>query len=259
MSFDFQAAYDELNPADDDYRFYAALASSLGVSRAVDLGCGTGTLARMLASGGATVTGVDPDPEMLRVAHSRDQEGRVSWRLGHSDIIDPESAEFAVMSGHVAQVFTEEDAWQTVLRDLYRALVPGGLLAFESRNPAARKWECWTRELTLRTVQTTGGPVEFWHETAAVALPLVSYDTLTRNLSTGGAATTSRDVLAFRDEQALRAAVEHAGFEVGHVYGDWDSTPPALTSPELIMIARKALGFSCDLSGSGGAGGTPFT
>jgi len=28
VSFDFQAAYDELNPADDDYRFYAALAAS---------------------------------------------------------------------------------------------------------------------------------------------------------------------------------------------------------------------------------------
>jgi 2-polyprenyl-3-methyl-5-hydroxy-6-metoxy-1,4-benzoquinol methylase len=71
MSFDFQAAYDELNPADDDYRFYAALAAAAGASRAVDLGCGTGTLARMLASGGASVTGIDPDPEMLRVAKLR--------------------------------------------------------------------------------------------------------------------------------------------------------------------------------------------
>jgi hypothetical protein len=39
VSFDFQSAYDELNPADDDYWFYAALAASVGVSRAVDLGC----------------------------------------------------------------------------------------------------------------------------------------------------------------------------------------------------------------------------
>lgn len=80
VGFDFQAAYDELNPADDDYRFYAALAASVGVSRAVDLGCGTGTLARMLASGGASVTGVDPDPEMLRAARSKDPEGRIDWR-----------------------------------------------------------------------------------------------------------------------------------------------------------------------------------
>jgi hypothetical protein len=66
ISFDFRAAYDELNPADDDYRFHAALAAAAGASRTVDLGCGTGTLARMLASGAASVTGIDPDPEMLR-------------------------------------------------------------------------------------------------------------------------------------------------------------------------------------------------
>jgi SAM-dependent methyltransferase len=238
VGFDFQAAYDELNPADNDYRFYAALAASAGVSRAVDLGCGTGTLARMLASRGASVTGVDPDPEMLRVARSKDPEGRVDWRLGYSDVIDAESAEFAVMSGHVAQVFTEDDAWLATLRDLHRALVPGGLLAFETRNPRARKWEAWTRELTLRTVETPAGAVEFWHETAAVSLPLVSYDTLTRNLRTGEAAA-SRDVLAFRDERTLRASLERAGFKVDRVYGDWDQTPAAIASPELIVIARK--------------------
>jgi SAM-dependent methyltransferase len=238
VGFDFQAAYDELNPADHDYRFYAALAASAGSSRTVDLGCGTGTLARMLASGGASVTGVDPDPEMLRVARSRDLEGRVDWRLGYSGVIDPESADFAVMSGHVAQVFVEDDAWLAALQDLHRALVPGGLLAFESRNPGARKWEAWTRELTLRTVETPEGAVEFWHETAAVDFPRVSYNTLTRNLKTGEA-TTSRDVLAFRDEQALRASLEHVGFKVDNVCGDWDRTPPVIASPELIVIARK--------------------
>jgi SAM-dependent methyltransferase len=238
VSFDFQAAYDELNPADDDYRFYAALVASAGVSRAVDLGCGTGTLARMLASGGAIVTGVDPDPDMLRVARAKDPDDRVDWRLGHSDAIEPGSAELAVMSGHVAQVFTEASTWLAALRDLHRALVPGGLLAFESRNPAARKWEDWTRELTLRTVETPEGAVEFWYETVDADLPLVSYDTLTRNLRTGQA-TVNRDVLAFRDEPALRTTLEHVGFDVQHVYGDWDRTAPAADSPELIVIARR--------------------
>ena len=238
MSFDFQAAYDELNPADDDYRFYAALAAPAGVSRAVDLGCGTGTLARMLASGGVIVTGVDPDPDMLRVARAKDPDGRVGWRLGHSDVIEPGSAELAVMSGHVAQVFTEDSTWLAALRDLHRALVPGGLLAFESRNPAARKWDTWTRELTLRTVETPEGPVEFWHETADVDLPLVSYDTLTRNLRTGQA-TVNRDVLAFRDEPTLRSTLDLAGFDVQHVYGNWDRTATAASSPELIVVARR--------------------
>ena len=192
----------------------------------------------MLASHAASVVGVDPDPEMLRVARAKDPEGHIDWRLGYSDVIEPRSAEFAVMSGHVVQVFVEDDAWLAALRDLHRALVPGGLLAFESRNPGAKKWDAWTRELTLRTVETPEGAVEFWHETAAVDMPRVSYDTLTRNLRTGEA-VTNRDVLAFRDERALRASLEHVGFKIDHVYGDWDRTPPAIGSPELIMIARK--------------------
>lgn len=89
-----------------------------------------------------------------------------------------------------------------------------------------------------RTVETPAGAVEFWRETAAVNLPLVSYDTLTRNLRTGEA-VTSRDVLAFRDERALRESLERAGFKVDHVYGDWDQTPAAAASPELIVIAGK--------------------
>jgi SAM-dependent methyltransferase len=238
VSFDFQAAYDELNPGDDDYQFYGALAASAGASRAVDLGCGTGTLARMLAAGAASVTGVDPDPEMLRVARSKDPGREVDWRLGYSDVLESGSADFAVMSGHVAQVFVEDRAWLAVLWDLHRALVPGGLLAFESRNPAARKWETWTRQLTLRTVLAAEGAIEFWHETAVVDLPRVSYDTLTRNLRTGQV-TATRGVLAFRDERTLRAGLERAGFRVERVYGDWDRTAAAAASPELIVIARR--------------------
>ena len=40
----------------------------------------------------------------------------------------------------MTQVFVEDDAWLAALRDLRRALVLGGLLAFESRNPGAREW-----------------------------------------------------------------------------------------------------------------------
>jgi hypothetical protein len=117
--------------------------------------------------------------------------------------------------------------------------VPGGTLAFESRNPTARKWDGWTREWTLRTVVTPEGPVEFWHQTAAVDLPLVSYDTLTRNVRTGEL-TATRDILAFRDEQALRVSLEHVGFAIADVFGDWNRTLPVDGSPELIVIARRS-------------------
>jgi SAM-dependent methyltransferase len=236
MAFDFAAAYDDLNADDDDYRFYSALADELGATRVLDLGCGTGTLTRLLAARGRPAIGIDPDPEMLRVARSK--PSTVEWRLGHSDIAPTGCADFAVMSGHVAQVFRDDAAWSRALDDLHRALVAGGTLAFESRNPAFRGWERWTRASTLRTVDTPDGPVEFWHETAWVSLPLVAYDTITRNARTGEE-ESDRDVLAFRDEPALVNSLVAAGFEVHQRHGNWQSAPLTADSPELVLVARR--------------------
>jgi SAM-dependent methyltransferase len=234
MSFDYAAAYDELNPGRDDHRFYLALAGEMRATRVLDLGCGTGTLTRELAVPGRSAVGIDPDASMLAVARERPGAALVDWRLGHSDRADPGSADFAVMTGHAAQVFRDDDDRARALRDLHRALVPGGVLAFESRNPAARAWERWTREATLRFV----GPVEFWHETAWVSLPLVAYDTFTRDPGTG-AETSDRDILAFRDNVALARSLQDAGFEVMHQYGDWQRAPLTTESPEIILVARR--------------------
>lgn len=89
VTFDFAAAYDELNADDDDYRFYADLADVLAAQHILDLGCGTGTLARLVAAAGRTVIAIDPDVEMLRVARSRPGADAVDWRLGYSDSADP--------------------------------------------------------------------------------------------------------------------------------------------------------------------------
>lgn len=242
VTFDFQASYDELNPDDHDHRFYARLAADRGVRKAVDLGCGTGTLARILVTQGIDVIGVDPDPEMLRVARSKyggdASESRVEWRLGYSDVLEGADADLAVMSGHVAQVFTNEESWLNALTDLHRALSRGRTLAFESRNPIARKWEGWTRHATLRTVSTPEGDVEFWHETVSVDLPLVTYDTFSRNLRTQEQ-HVNRDVLAFRNESELRTSVESRGFIVTDVFGDWDRRTTDQEADELIVIASR--------------------
>jgi SAM-dependent methyltransferase len=55
--------------------------------RVVDLGCGTGTLARQLAARGCSVTGVDLDGRMLDAARRLASEASltVAWKLGRAE------------------------------------------------------------------------------------------------------------------------------------------------------------------------------
>jgi SAM-dependent methyltransferase len=239
MPFEFAAAYDQLNAADDDYRYYAALAARLDAGRVVDLGCGTGSLGVLLATVGCEVVGVDPDQDMLDVARSRPGGERVTWRQGYADALDSDWADLAVMSGHVAQVFVDDAEWRDVLAELRRGLRAGGGLAFETRNPTARGWERWTRRQTSRVVAGGEGEHEFWHELVSVDLPQVTYATYVRDLRTGEQ-SGDEETLTFRDEATLRADLQRAGFEVEHIHGDWDQSPVTSTSPELIVVATRA-------------------
>jgi len=54
------AIYDALDPDRGDLDVYAAIADELGANRVLDVGCGTGTFALLLAGRGLEVTGVDP-------------------------------------------------------------------------------------------------------------------------------------------------------------------------------------------------------
>jgi 2-polyprenyl-3-methyl-5-hydroxy-6-metoxy-1,4-benzoquinol methylase len=52
--------YDALDPDRSDLDVYVAVAEDLGAGRVLDVGCGTGTFALLLADRGFEVTGIDP-------------------------------------------------------------------------------------------------------------------------------------------------------------------------------------------------------
>lgn len=71
--------YDAINVHPDDRPFYVALALELAPRDVVDLGCGTGELALLLAARDHNVTALDPSPHMLAVARAKDGSGAVRW------------------------------------------------------------------------------------------------------------------------------------------------------------------------------------
>jgi 2-polyprenyl-3-methyl-5-hydroxy-6-metoxy-1,4-benzoquinol methylase len=58
--------YDELDPDRSDLDAYAAMAGEFGAESVLDVGCGTGTLACLLAGRGLEVIAVDPAAACLR-------------------------------------------------------------------------------------------------------------------------------------------------------------------------------------------------
>ena len=105
----------------------------------VDIGCGPGVAVRYAARLGATVTGVDPAPVMLRVARLLTRRSaKVRYVKGAAEAIPlPEGSVSVVWSIATVHHWSDIDAG---LREVRRVLVPGGrLVAMERRaQPGAR-------------------------------------------------------------------------------------------------------------------------
>jgi SAM-dependent methyltransferase len=212
--------------------FYVGLAAELGARSIIDLGCGTGLITRELAGLGYDVVGVDPSEEMLAVARRQPYGDRVRWVItGDASMLEPASADLAIMSGHVAQFFLTDEDWRSALLGLHRALKPGGRLAFESRNPEAREWESWTA-----TEVATAGGVDTWTTVDDFSDDVASCTNHYRFSATGEALTSSVQ-LRFRSPAELTDSLAHAGFTVERMFGDWDRGPVRPTAPELIVVA----------------------
>ncbi|MGH8828019.1 MAG: class I SAM-dependent methyltransferase, partial [Jiangellaceae bacterium] len=138
--------YDALDGPREDLDHYVDIVRELLAYRVLDVGGGTGCLALRLAKQGVEVTVVDPARASLEVAQAKPGAKLVRWIHGAAADLTPLSADLAVMTGNVAQVFLEDDAWADVLLDERRLLKPGGHLVLETRRPECRAWEQWQTE-----------------------------------------------------------------------------------------------------------------
>lgn len=229
------AIYDPLDPDRSDLTAYAAMAAEFGARSVLDVGCGTGTLACLLAGRGLEVTGVDPAAASLAVARAKPGANAVRWLHGDATSLPPLlQVDLAVMTGNVAQVFTTDDEWSATLRGLHAALRPGGRLVFETRDPARQAWLGWTREQSFTRKQIEGaGMVQSWHELTDVSGQLVSFRSVVV-FEADGAVLTSDSTLRFRDRDEVAASLAAQGYRLDDVRDAPDR--PGL---EFVFVARR--------------------
>jgi SAM-dependent methyltransferase len=211
------AVYDPLDGDRRDLDVYLALVDELGATSVVDIGCGTGTFACLLAQQGKDVVGVDPAAASVAVARRKAGAEHVRWVVADTSDLPPLQADLATMTGNVAQVFLCDEQWMATLRAARSALRPGGHLVFEVRDPAREPWKEWTREQSYRRVKIDDvGLVESWVEVTDVRLPSVSF-VWTFVFGTDGAVLTSASTLRFRSRDEVVSSLDAAGFEVVEV------------------------------------------
>ena len=229
------AIYDALDTDRSDLDAYVAMVEEFGARSVLDLGCGTGVFALMLAERGIEVIGVEPAAASLDVARAKPGADAVTWILGDASAIpDRVAVDMVTMTANVAQVFLTDDAWLATLGVVHRTLRTGGRLVFESRDPDRRAWEEWTEQMTRSTTEVPGvGPVTDWIQVTEVDGELVTFESPTV-FESDGTVITSRSTLRFRSRASLDASLRGGGFIVDEV-----RDAPDRPGRELVFIARR--------------------
>lgn len=140
-------SYDRLTN-DVDYRavvdFYGQILQreKLHPRTAVDLACGTGSVAILLAQQGMQVTGVDMASDMLTVAFQKaqDMENRPLFVCQSlQELTLPRGVDLAVCALDSLDYITDPADCQEAIRRVYKALNPGGIFIFDVNTPEKLK------------------------------------------------------------------------------------------------------------------------
>lgn len=224
--------YDVLDPDRSDLDVYVAMVEELGARSVLDIGCGTGTFACLLAAQGVDVVGVDPAEASLRVAKAKPGAGRVRWEHADAASLPEVEVDLVTMTANVAQVFLTDDEWGAVLLGVHRCLRAGGGFVFETRDPTDKAWLRWNRADSYRRTEIPEvGEVSSWVDLTSVEDELVSFR-WSYVFHSDGTVLTSDSTLRFRRRDDIAGALSTAGFSLDEI-----RDAPDRPGRELVFVA----------------------
>jgi ubiquinone/menaquinone biosynthesis C-methylase UbiE len=126
--------YDELRPADAEWHAVLGALIELGRldrGRVLDIGCGTGRITETLAERGARAWGVDPSPEMISLALTRNVPGG-GFKQAPAERLPFKARWF---DGALMRQVVQHVELDPAFAEANRVLAPGGRLAIGTFHP----------------------------------------------------------------------------------------------------------------------------
>lgn len=110
------------------------LLGDVSQQRVLDAGCGEGYLARILASRGAQVTGIDISPRLVALAREEDAVGAIEYRVADLSVPQPDAAHvFDSITSYL--VLNDVRDYRGFVSNLTMMLKPGGRMVHAINNP----------------------------------------------------------------------------------------------------------------------------
>ncbi len=236
-------SYDRLTN-DVDYQavvdFYHRILEREGLrpETAVDLACGTGSVALLLAASGMRVTAVDMSEEMLTVAAQKAQGMNnpplfVCQKLQRLCL--PRGVDLAVCALDSLDYLTDPADCREAIRRVYRALNPGGCFIFDVNTPEKLKAMDGQVFLDEDDDVFCVWRGEFHEESNICAYGM---DLFQRQGNLWRRSFEEHCEYAYSREM-LTEFLRQAGFTSIRVYGDRVLTPPADGEQRIYFKARK--------------------
>ncbi|MGH2391285.1 MAG: class I SAM-dependent methyltransferase [Chloroflexota bacterium] len=234
----------------DDARFVRDYAATLiDGARVIELGCGTGRLLLPLLESGASVTGMDREPAMLKTA--ADRLGAYGDRL---TLVEGDMTRFEAPGGpfDVAIVGLNTFMHLLTIRSqlaclmcIHQHLRPGGSLMLDLASPHAALRDTQQGVVLHRFSRPLADNqavlVTLWSATVFSTAKQLAHTTLLFDEVDGESGAFRRTLSDIVLRLTYRYELEHllgrAGFTTHALYGDYESSPYEDESERLICIA----------------------
>ena len=144
--------------------------------RALDLGCGTGRVAELMAPSGAAVVGIDLAPGLIETAKERAAERglAIDYRVGDCERLEDSDASYDAVGSSVGIMFAPDH--QAAASELARITKPDGRIALANWTPGTGVQDLFKIMVPFQPAPPPSSPFDWGDEAKVGALLGEAFD-----------------------------------------------------------------------------------